>query len=179
MCRKQQQQHHSDSNWIKMLNQFLKPLFNLSETLSCPCSKLSLDLYICWGSYYRSTLGTSTSLQRSISSGARRYSSRLKWMEVPSKVFVSGNRNCYYGFCVAPPKLGVPSPKYENVLQHLVSGDEYLWRFIIWLKLFSICEYGSFFAYYYTRQLNFNHKLSLPTCPFSAKIHFHTSVFDT
>ena len=55
MCRKQQQQqNHSDSNWIKMLNQFLKPLFNLSETLSCPCSKLSLDLYICWGSYYRS-----------------------------------------------------------------------------------------------------------------------------
>ena len=56
MCRKQQQQHHSDSNWIKMLNQFLKPLFNLSETLSCPCSKLSLDLYICWGSYYRSSI---------------------------------------------------------------------------------------------------------------------------
>ena len=167
---------HSDSNWIKMLNQFLKPSFQFIRNLELPMFKTFIGFIYLLGELLQKQY---TSLQRSISSGARRYSSRLKWMEVPSKVFVSGNRNCYYGFCVAPPKLGVPSPKYENVLQHLVSGDENLWRFFIWLKLFSICEYGSFFAYYYTRQLNFNHKLSLPTCPFSAKIHFHTSVFDT
>ena len=76
-------------------------------------------------------------------------------MEVPSKVFVSGNRNCYYGFCVAPPKLGVPSSKYENVLKHLMSDDE--------LKIYGLyCKDGSFFTSYYTRQLNdlklnFNH----------------------
>ena len=62
-------------------------------------------------------------------------------MEVPSKVFVSGNRNCYYGFCVAPPKLGVPSPKYENVLKHLMSGDENLWFILQRWKFFYFLLY--------------------------------------
>ena len=154
MCRKQQQQqNHSDSNWIKMLNQFLKPLFNLSETLSCPCSKLSLDLYICWGSYYRSipTRDEYFTIEE-----------HQQWgQEIFKPIKVDGSS--LKSICIRQSQLllwllcctaKIRCPKYENVLQHLVSGDENLWRFFIWLKLFSICEYGSFFAYYYTRQLN-------------------------